>query len=248
MFRISPKLFWVLFASFLLFFGGSINPLVYEEQLQRRINPSSLLEPNSPEISDFNAMFEKALQFDKQRTKIVNTIENQRIHEIQLLETFMLLQIKYIPDIVQNLAIDHLATSIESLNTRMDDCDGRAALATSLLIHRGYNAWVVVSWTHWWTEVLFKDGSSIQLLIREYQASWSWYMKFNDTETMFRGSRVMGYILYNFLLAALIPFFLPRLYNILPRNVNFRLLLRFMFLLWVIPLCFILVMFHVLVV
>jgi len=231
----------VLITNFLLFFGGSINPLVLNEQLHRRIDPSSLLEPDSPQISVVNTKFEKVLLFAKNRTEIPDNVESPRIYEIKLIEAFVWSHVKYKSDFIQYLAVDHLATTSEVLDSKRDDCDGRAILAGSLLLHRGYDAWVFVSWTHWWVEVLLEDGSTLQILTQRSNNPWSWYMKFNDAERVFRGSRVIGFILYNFLLASLIPFLLPRLYGTFPRDVIFKFFLLLFLLLWLIPLVSLLV-------
>lgn len=225
---------WILSVSFLLLFGGSFNPLGLETQLERRLDPPSLLEPDNPEIKELNTEFTTRFQLDTPRNEMKNNIESPKVHEITFLETFILTHVKYGADITQYLTIDHLATTTEVLDMMKDDCDGRAILTTSLLLHRGYDAWVVVAWTHWWVEVLL-EGSTLQILKQNYRASKSWYMKFNATEIVVREFHMIGFVFYNFFLAALIPFLLPRLYNVLPQNTNVRFLLRCMFLFWTIP-------------
>ncbi|MFQ6124140.1 MAG: hypothetical protein ACE5R6_05965 [Candidatus Heimdallarchaeota archaeon] len=231
---------WILIANFLLLFGGSINPLVLEEQLHRRINPSILLEPNNPKISDFNKMFEKVLRVDKERTGMPDNIKDPRIYEIKLIEAFILSQIEWVSDFVQYLTVDRLVTPDEVLTSMKEDCDGRAILAGSLLLHRGYDVWIFVSWYHWWVVILLRDELPIQILTKAYNGPW--YMKFNDKGRVFRGPPLIGFVLYNFVLAAIVPFLLPLLYGTLPQDIIFKLLLL---LLGLIPFSC-LVVFHIL--
>ncbi len=214
---------WILIAIFLLTFGGSINPLALKEQFHRRIHPYTLLEPNNPKISEFNIKFENILQVDRDRTGMAEYAEKPRIYEIKLIEAFILSRVEWVSDFIQYLTVDHLATPNEVLTSMKDDCDGRAILAGSLLLHRGYNAWIFVSWFHWWVVVLLEDEYSLQILTNEYNGPW--YMKFNNTRRVFRESPLIGFILYNFALAAFIPFLLPFLYGTLPNDFIFKLLL-----------------------
>lgn len=216
-------LLWILITNLLLLFGGSINPLTLAEQLSYRIRPSILLEPNNPKIQEFNIKIENAARVDKDRTGMPDNIENPESYEIRLIEAYVLAHIEWTSDLIQYLAVDHLAPINDVLGNMKDDCDGRAIFAASLLLHRGYDAWVVVSWYHWWVEVLLENELAVEILTQGYNGPW--YMKFNTMQKVFRGSSLIGFVLYNFALAALIPFLLPFLYGALPQDEIFKLLL-----------------------
>jgi len=104
-------LLWIIIANFLLFFGGSINPLTFDEQLSHRIRPSILLEPNNPKIQEFNIKIENAIRVDKDRTGMSDNTEHPESYEIRLIEAYVLAHIEWTSDLIQYLAVDHLPGS-----------------------------------------------------------------------------------------------------------------------------------------
>ncbi|MFX0209905.1 MAG: hypothetical protein ACFFDT_28250, partial [Candidatus Hodarchaeota archaeon] len=60
---------WLLLSNFLLFFGGTINPLTAGEQFKRRTQLHSLLDSENPNVRVLNDDFEQFLQDSEQTAK-----------------------------------------------------------------------------------------------------------------------------------------------------------------------------------
>lgn len=193
---------WLILSNFLLFFGGTIHPLVAGEQFKRRTQLHSLLNPRNPDIVVFNDDFEVFLQESEQAVNIRDQFSSLEAYEVSMLEIFTYLRIKHKPDLMQYLTVDHLPTVSEVLRSGIDDCDGRAILAATLVLFRGYDAWVLAHPTHYWVEVLLENGVSVQILGKK--GIDTWYLRFNDQETIFNYVQTVGFILYEWFLVTLI--------------------------------------------
>lgn len=145
---------------FLLLTGGSLNPAFWAQQAERRIDPSSLLE-----IDD-----EALLELEKEFIFFNRNIEDGMVypcfpeddtvfHDIYC---FIYKTIAYRRDQSLYYSLDHLAKPSEVITKGADDCDGKAVLIGTLLIKRGYDAYVVMGTEHTWVEVL-NDGYTVYI-------------------------------------------------------------------------------------
>ncbi|RLF97825.1 hypothetical protein DRN58_08095 [Thermococci archaeon] len=53
----------LLLTFFVVMLGGSINPLIWKQQFERRLNPKVLLDPNSSATKSLNDRFEESYDF-----------------------------------------------------------------------------------------------------------------------------------------------------------------------------------------
>lgn len=189
-------LLWVLLSNFLLFFGGTLNPLAVGEQFRRRMQLTSLLDPSNPDIGALNGNFELFLQESEQIAKTRDKFNSLEEYEVSMVEIFTYLRVKYKTDLMQYLAIDHRPTVSEVMRTGVDDCDGRAILAATLLLFRGYDAWVLAGPWHHWVQVILGNGSSLQILEKKGIGMDIWYLRFNDLVVVFNYVQTIGYVFY----------------------------------------------------
>lgn len=197
---------WLILSNFLLFFGGTIHPLTAGEQFDRRMQLTSLLDPRNPDIIAFNDDFEVFLQESEKTVETRDQFSSLEEYEVNMLEIFIYLRVKHKSDLMQHLTVDHLPTIDEVLRSGMDDCDGRAILAATLLLYRGYNAWVLAHPLHYWVEVIQGNGSHLRIL--EKKSFDTWYLRFNDRETVFNYVHMIGFIIYEWVLVILMIGFL----------------------------------------
>ncbi len=201
-------LLWVLLSNFLLFFGGTFNPLAAGEQFRRRMQLTSLLDPNNPDVGILNDNFEQFLQESEQIAKTRDQFSSLEEYEVSMVEIFTYLHVKYKSDFMQYLALDHRPTVSEVMRTGVDDCDGRAILVATLLLFRGYDAWVFAGPWHHWVQVILGNGTSLQILEKKGIGMNIWYLRFNDREVVFNYIQTVGYIFYQWFNAFLIVAFL----------------------------------------
>ncbi|MFX0197859.1 MAG: hypothetical protein ACFFCW_17190 [Candidatus Hodarchaeota archaeon] len=195
-------LLWLVLSNFLLFFGGTLNPLTAGEQFRRRTQLTSLLDPRNPDVRVLNDDFEQFLQKSEQVVKMRDKFNSLEEYEVNMVEIFTYLRVKHKPDTMQYLTIDHLPTVSEVIRTGVDDCDGRAILAATLLLSRGYDAWVLANPWHYWVEVILENGANQQILKKKGMNFW--HLRFNDREVVFNYIQTVGFVFYEWFLVSLI--------------------------------------------
>jgi len=203
--------------------GAPLNPFDVPDQFERRVNPPSMINPDTVAIAELNQEFEAFVQthlppsmpyLPSFRTPQSEAFRDPDITELKNVEYFLVIRIGYRSDFIQYQALDYLATDIEVIHTGSDDCDGLAILATSLLLHRGYDAWVLVSPSHTWVEILL-DSGRVRLFFEELESPPSgWYFKFNRTQTIYNWPWILGKLLvYSYLAVIFLGLMLPIVNN-----------------------------------
>lgn len=203
--------------------GAPLNPFDVPDQFERRVNPPSMINPDSVAIAELNQEFEgfvqthlppSKLHLTPSRTPESKAFRDPDITELKNIEYFLVTRIGYRSDILQYQALDYLATDIEVIQTGSDDCDGLAILATSLLLHRGYDAWVLISPSHTWVEILL-DSGQVRLFFEELESPPSgWYFKFNRSQTIYNWPWILGKLLvYSYLAVIFLGLMLPIVNN-----------------------------------
>ncbi len=217
-----------LFIVFFIFvLGGSFNPLIWKQQCMRRLQPSILVRPDSSAINELNEEFNQSYDhiFILGRGELYRKFYGDSLNSevesnfyfdeliIELSYRYILSQVTYEEDIRNHYSLDHLATPSEVLEKGADDCDGQAVLITSLLRHRGYNAFVVMGYSHVWAEVLLDDTV---LTINNPKNYTEWYCKFNENTVQWNFYRFF-YLFTGFFLLVFSP--LAAVYFSYKRNV-----------------------------
>jgi len=197
---------WLILSNFLLFFGGTLHPLVAGEQLIRRTKLPALIDPLNPDVQVLNKDFETFLLESEQVVKTRDNFDSLEAWEVNMIEIFTYLQIKHKSDLMQYLTVDHLPTVSEVIQSGVDDCDGRAILAANLLLYRGYDVWVLAHPLHYWVEVILEKGMTLSIL--DKNGIDNLYMRFNYKETTFNYFYVIGFILYEWVLVSILLIFL----------------------------------------
>ena len=182
----------ILLVTLYLLLGAPLKPSMIGDQVWRRVDPPSLLDPNSLVINELNQEFETFFRKHQQLSTCSKTgaLLDLQIAEIESIELFVEMHIEYRSDFGQYLAFDHLATDIEIDHAGSDDCDGRAILATSLLLNRGHDAWVLIGPRHYSVGVILSSGVMVQIL-RETGGKW-WVLRFNDTQIVYNWPTILG--------------------------------------------------------
>lgn len=196
--------FWLIFSTFLLFFGGAINPMTASEQFKRRTQITSLLDPRNSDINALNDVFEQFLQESEQIAKTRDQFSSLEEYELHKVELFTYLHVKHKSDLMQYLCVDHLPTVREIWQSGTDDADGRTILATTLLLYRGYDAWAFAGPWHSWVELILENGTHLRILAKKGIGMNFWYLRSNDREVRFNPVQTIGFVVYELLLAALI--------------------------------------------
>jgi len=138
--------------------------------------------------NEFETFFRKHQQFFG--SSKTSALLDPQIAEIESIELFVEIHIEYRSDFGQYLTFNHLAADVEIARAGSDDCDGRAILATSLLLHRGYDAWVLVGPRHYSVGVILGSGRTLYIL-QGAGARW-WVLRFNGTQTIFNWPTIFG--------------------------------------------------------
>jgi hypothetical protein len=170
---------------FILSCGGSINPLTWKGQLERRISPQIMIQPG--EVAEFSMEIGRDGEDLSQLTELIKS------------------KITYSDDLINHASIDHLPTTKEVLSSRKDDCDGRAVLMCSVLRYRGYDAYAVVGPSHAWVEVHTDTVVSLD------DKGKDWYVKFNEASVEWKLRPLILLILEEFILLTL--FFFALIYS-----------------------------------
>ncbi|MHC1599002.1 MAG: hypothetical protein ACXQT0_05460 [Candidatus Methanofastidiosia archaeon] len=211
---------------FIFMTGGCINPVEWEEQVEHRFNPSSLVSLDEETLHELEAEF-VFFNYNVENGTIAQCFNGETtiFHDLYC---FISNKITYRSDISNFYCIDYLATPKQTLIRGADDCDGKAALICTMLVKRGYDAYVVMGTKHTWVEVHVDDlyvyishiGSTDQIIISPEPISNenTWYVKFNANEAQWRiyplvyqGALVFFYLFFVFLLSQVI--LIKRLYS-----------------------------------
>jgi len=204
-----------------LFFGGTINPLTAGEQFKRRTQMNSLLDSDNPNVSVLNDDFEQFLQDSEQTAKTRDKFSSIEEYEVKMVEIFTYLRIKHKPDLMTYLTIDHLPTINEVMRSGVDDCDGRAIFAANILLYRGFDVWILVHPLHYWVEVFLENGTQMHILAKS--GIDTWYLRFNNQESIFNYFRTIGFILYEWLLVSIMLIFIFYLHQKFSKSTFLRL-------------------------
>ena len=189
-----------------MFFGGTINPLTAGEQFKRRIQLQSLLDLENPNVRVLNDDFEQFLQDSEQIANTRDKFSSLEEYEIKMVEIFTYLRIKHKPDVMTYLTIDHLPTISEVVRSGVDDCDGRAIFAANILLYRGFEVWILAHPLHYWVEVFLENGTQMHILAKS--GINTWYLRFNNQESILNYFQTIGFILYEWFLVSVMLIFL----------------------------------------
>ncbi|PWI47927.1 hypothetical protein CEE45_09130 [Candidatus Heimdallarchaeota archaeon B3_Heim] len=202
-----------------LFTGFTPNPFAWPGQISNRIALTETIQPDNPQIEEFNAKFEDyyANEFVPLSSFPSDPIEL----EIYAVGRFTIQEIEYGEDITNYLSWDYRPSLSEVLNRGSDDCDGRAIVACSLLTFRGYDSYVVIGKWHAWVEVHLEEGRTITILDEGLQDISPWYTKYNTEKIDFQWLTFLDLVLHNFLLILLFEKIIIIIYSFLNQNRDF---------------------------
>lgn len=154
--------------------GGSINPLMWKSQVERRISPQILIQPQ-----EMNYYFQEVI--DKNPYEIFEFIESE---------------IEYTDDFLNHASLDHLPTAEEVIHSGKDDCDGQAVILCSILRFKGYPAYTVVGPSHAWVEVEGYDPINYK--------GGTWFVRFNESSAEWNITSLLLLILEEFVLLTIV--------------------------------------------
>ena len=158
---------------FIFICGGSVNPLSWKSQFERRMSPQMLIQP------------EKVDQFYQEMGGVLDPWA-----AFEYIET----EILYTNDFFNHASLDHLPTAEEVAHSRQDDCDGQAVLLCSLLRRAGYTAYVVIGPSHAWVEV-----ETDEMVLINYRGG-DWFVRFNESTSEWRITSLLLLVAEEFLL------------------------------------------------
>jgi hypothetical protein len=140
--------------------GGCLNISEWPTQINHKLNLTSTINPWHPEIIELNAELNDRLTINDHQSE-EKRLNLELYHITWLIEE----KIKPIPDIHNpyHPALEHYPTISQALEG-YDDCDGRAIIACSLLIHRGYNSYMIINDNHAWVIIYLQSGESKEIL------------------------------------------------------------------------------------
>lgn len=130
-----------------LFFGAVVTLALFPrfwlipQYLTRITNMNGVLDPQNPGLAEFEAAVRARLPVNADAANIQVCVERV-VYE----------RIPYDWDWNVWGNMDHLPTVDEVLQRRVDDCDGRAVIAASILRRMGYKAWLVSDIVHTWVQ------------------------------------------------------------------------------------------------
>lgn len=154
--------------------GGSINPLMWKSQIERRLSPQILIQPQ-----EMNYYFQEVI--DKNPYEIFEFIESE---------------IEYTDDFLNHASLDHLPTAEEVIHSGKDDCDGQAVILCSILRFKGYPAYTVVGPSHAWVEVEGYDPINYR--------GGTWFVRFNESSAEWNITSLLLLILEEFALLTIV--------------------------------------------
>ena len=171
------------------FFGLVPNPLIWGEQIYRRLDHRQLITPNEPAVQALNdssnlwKYINDTYHATPQQFKTWSVRDQARriLHYIEHI-------IKYTYDIDNDHVFDHVSTPKETLANHKDDCQGISCVLVSLLLYMGYDAFVCECPFHWYARVYYVNTTTNTTTYTDVYRSSSqpdpFYM-FNETETIY---------------------------------------------------------------
>ncbi len=172
---------------FMIVFTGLVpNPLIWGQQIYRRLDHRQLLTPNEPSVMALNSTFDQYLLdwngTTRQQFESWSSVYNKGYRVYRYIRTI----VNYSFDLVTNYVFDHVATPAEVLANGEDDCQGISCLLASLLLYMGYNAYVCECPFHWYVRVFYVDGSTNQSTYCDiWKGGTEPFYMFNEAETIF---------------------------------------------------------------
>jgi hypothetical protein len=154
--------------------GGTINPSMWKSQVERRLSPQMLIQPEK-----MNYFFQEVV--DKNPYEIFEFIESE---------------IEYTDDFLNHASLDHLPTAEEVILSGKDDCDGQAVILCSILRFKGYPAYTVVGPSHAWVEVEGYDPINYR--------GGTWFVRFNESSAEWNIISLLFLILEEFALLTIV--------------------------------------------
>jgi len=121
------------------------NIFLIPSQLQRHLEPNEfIITPNDPSVQEFRSEFFQEISPAK--------FYSMEFHDqMNYVDGFIYRKIFWEEDYGKYKMIGLLLTPSEVLKNRAADCQGQAAVTSSLLIALGFQAWMVETPFHWWT-------------------------------------------------------------------------------------------------
>jgi hypothetical protein len=114
-------------------------------QLQRRFDPSRhIITPEDELVLGLKDTFFQEISMDRFYTLPFD-------EQMNLVDDFIYQKINWKDDYSQFMLVGLLLTPHEVIQRMAGDCQGQAAVTSSLLIAMGFDAWVVETPFHWWT-------------------------------------------------------------------------------------------------
>jgi len=119
------------------------NATVMPGQIQRHLTASdTIVVPDDPLV----------LQLSEQFLNETPSFYNMSfLDQMSAVDLFILDEIIWKTDYNQYMVVGLLTTPSEVIERMAGDCQGQAAVTSSLLIALGFEAWVVETPFHWWT-------------------------------------------------------------------------------------------------
>ncbi|RZN46576.1 hypothetical protein EF808_05405 [archaeon] len=184
----------IIVVMFILLTGGCLNPALWGEQMQRRVEPAMLLRVDEQTLEQIESEF-KFFKNNRDAGLVPPCFAGERtvFHDVYC---YVASRITYGTDVSTFYAIDYLATPSETLQKGIDDCDGRAVLMCTLLLKRGYDAEVVMGTEHTWVEaswngshVYMAHGESVNPVLitnAPLEDDQPWYVRFDASSAQWR--------------------------------------------------------------
>ncbi len=182
--------------------GGCSNVFEWPTQFVHKLNPTTTVQPFHPIIAELSE------EFDEKFTNRKVVLTKQGVSEDEFakaefnaLERFVYDHIPYFKEIDHPVhpCFEHYPT-LEQALTQGDDCDGRAFVACSLLLYRGYLSFVVLNDNHAWVVAYLPSGEAFDIL--RGGSMNQWFVRWNNSSLTFNFSHpwVLLVILALFLL------------------------------------------------
>jgi hypothetical protein len=156
-----------------------MNPSEWPAQVAHKFNLPSTIDPDHTRISELNTEIEESWNGVRKYHKG----DEMMAGEIAFIGREIAERIEYCTDMENPnyKAFEHFPTVSQVLENKKDDCDGRAIVACSLLIHRGYNSYVIMNERHAWVITYFEDGSFVEILKNPIpDDDHNWLLQWND--------------------------------------------------------------------
>ncbi|NMC06859.1 MAG: hypothetical protein GYA24_16695 [Candidatus Lokiarchaeota archaeon] len=175
---------------FMIVFTGLVpNPLIWGQQISRRLDHRQLITPREPSVMALNDTSNLWAYISSRYSGATpQQFKTWTIHD-QVWRIFYYINylIDYEYDIDTSGVFDHVATPREVLASGKDDCQGISCVLASLLIYLGYNAWIAECPFHWYVRVFYVNGTgqTNHVDVYRYSRNSDPFFLFNMDETVF---------------------------------------------------------------